>query len=71
MMHIKFKVEIGVDDFWHGDALLIKFYKVGSLHCSILYERKVTFVNMKNTKELIHCHYGTSNRAPRLTFTDP
>ena len=26
---------------------------------------------MKNTKELMHCHYGTNNRAPRWTFTDP
>ena len=24
-----------------------------------------------NTKELIHCHCGTYNRAPRWTFTDP
>ena len=23
----------------------------------------------KNTKELMHCHYGTNNRAPRWTFT--
>ena len=26
---------------------------------------------MYNTKELMHCHCGTNNRAPRLTFTDP
>ena len=26
---------------------------------------------MKNTKELMHCHCGTNNRAPRWTFTDP
>ena len=26
---------------------------------------------MRNTKELMHCHYGTNNRAPRWTFTDP
>ena len=26
---------------------------------------------MENTKELIHCHCGTNNRAPRWTFTDP
>ena len=26
---------------------------------------------MKNTKELMNCHYGTNNRAPRWTFTDP
>ena len=24
-----------------------------------------------NTKELMHCYYGTNNRAPRWTFTDP
>ena len=24
-----------------------------------------------NTKELMHCHSGTNNRAPRWTFTDP
>ena len=24
---------------------------------------------MKNTKELMHCHSGTNNRAPRWTFT--
>ena len=24
-----------------------------------------------NTKELMHCHCGTNNRAPRLTFTNP
>ena len=27
--------------------------------------------SMKNTKELMHCHCGTNNRAPRWTFTDP
>ena len=26
---------------------------------------------MKNTKELMHFHCGTNNRAPRWTFTDP
>ena len=26
---------------------------------------------MLNTKELMHCHCGTNNRAPRWTFTDP
>ena len=26
---------------------------------------------MYNTKELMHCHCGTNNRAPRWTFTDP
>ena len=26
---------------------------------------------MQNTKELMHCHCGTNNRAPRWTFTDP
>ena len=26
---------------------------------------------MSNTKELMHCHCGTNNRAPRWTFTDP
>ena len=26
---------------------------------------------MLNTKELMHCHCGTNNRVPRLTFTDP
>ena len=26
---------------------------------------------MLNTKELMHCHCGTNNRAPRRTFTDP
>ena len=26
---------------------------------------------MKNTKELMHCHCGNNNRAPRWTFTDP
>ena len=26
---------------------------------------------MKNTEELMHCHCGTNNRAPRWTFTDP
>ena len=25
----------------------------------------------QNTKELMQCHCGTNNRAPRLTFTDP
>ena len=24
-----------------------------------------------NTKELMHCHYGTNNRAPRWTLMDP
>ena len=24
-----------------------------------------------NLKELMHCHCGTNNRAPRWTFTDP
>ena len=28
-------------------------------------------VKMKNTKEPMHCHCGTDNRAPRWTFTDP
>ena len=28
-------------------------------------------VQCKNTKELMHCHCGTNNRAPRWTFTDP
>ena len=27
--------------------------------------------SMYNTKELMHCHCGTNNRAPRWTFTDP
>ena len=27
--------------------------------------------NVKNTKELMHPHCGTNNRAPRWTFTDP
>ena len=27
--------------------------------------------NMKNTKELMHCHCGPNNRAPLWTFTDP
>ena len=26
---------------------------------------------MLNTKELMHCHCGTNNRAPRWTFMDP
>ena len=26
---------------------------------------------MQNTKELMHCHCGTNNRAPRWIFTDP
>ena len=26
---------------------------------------------MKNTKELVRCHCGTNNRAPRWTFMDP
>ena len=26
---------------------------------------------MKTTKELVHCHCGTNNRAPLWTFTDP
>ena len=26
---------------------------------------------MKNTKELMHCHCGSNNRAPRWTFMDP
>ena len=25
----------------------------------------------QNTKELMHCHCGTNNRAQRWTFTDP
>ena len=28
-------------------------------------------LEMKKTKELMHCHCGTNNRAPRRTFTDP
>ena len=28
-------------------------------------------IRMQNTKELMHCHCGTNNRAPRWTFTDP
>ena len=49
------------------DHLLIKAYlptKLGSLFMVICYY-------MKNTKELMYCHCGTNNRAPRWTFTDP
>ena len=28
-------------------------------------------IQLLNTKELMHCHCGTNNRAPRWTFTDP
>ena len=29
------------------------------------------YIQVLNTKELMHCHCGTNNRAPRWTFTDP
>ena len=28
-------------------------------------------LSTKNTNEMMHCHCGTNNRAPRWTFTDP
>ena len=28
------------------------------------------YFTMENTKELMHCHCGTNNRAPRWTFAD-
>ena len=41
----------------------------------LLFRFEVNFVcsyvlQMYNTKELMHCHCGTNNRAPRWTFTD-
>ena len=36
-------------------------------HCKFKY----LFFDNVNTKELMHCHCGTNNRAPRWTFMDP
>ena len=35
------------------------------------YMKEYSRVLMWNTKELMQCHSGTNNRAPRWTFTDP
>ena len=37
----------------------------------LLYKRECWLACISGTKELMHCHCGTNNRAPRWTFTDP
>ena len=43
----------------------------GNCTTSSTRQRDQVCQNLKNTKELMHCHCCTNNRAPRWTFTDP
>ena len=42
----------------------------GELYYQLHTAKGTSVTKMKNTKELMHCHCGTNNRAPRWTFTD-
>ena len=46
---------------------MLDFICMGPVNLSGAHRKRT----MKNTKELMHCHCDTNNRAPRWTFTDP
>ena len=58
--------------FKHMSSLVIFWrFPAYNSHSVRSYEPQDVTFYMKNTKELMHCHCGTNNKAPRLTFTDP